>query len=179
MPYKTIGRIENGRFVRETETTDADRARMADILESHVMPGGMTDDSWLAQHGTLEKQFAGDPDGLNAVIAGAKKHGITPNPNSVYMPSLAKEVGDPQAFVMGRGDVERVCRDRNVDCIPTSIGAPKHTRITREPKTVKPHLAPDLAAQMAKKMVERNPELKRLDKSDLIAEVNRVHAPKG
>lgn len=82
-------------------------------------PGALTDRELFAGHGRLADQFDGDPVGFRAVIDGAHARGYNPNPNDVYLPTLADDIGDPAAFVPasgGRGHIKKVCEARGDEC---------------------------------------------------------------
>jgi hypothetical protein len=165
MAFKTIARIENGRLVRETETTDKDRARMQEILESRSFPMGMTDDAFLGGVGTLADQFRGDEGQLNAVVNAARAKGYEPNPNDFYCPGLADSVGDPKAFLrhgQARGHVKKVLEERGMEM--TTDGNVK--TVQREPPKRK-RLADDIADAAGQEMVARDPSLAKLSKREL------------
>ena len=165
MPFKTIGRMENGRFVKQTETTDEDRARMQEILESHSFPMGMTDDVFLSGVGTLAQQFKGDDEALQRVVQNAQAQGYTPSPNDFYCPGLAESVGDPKAFLrhgQGRGHVQQVLEERGM--MQTADGTVKVVQREAPKKT---RLAADIADAAGQQMVANDPSLAKLSKREL------------
>lgn len=101
------------RYVQDCE------GKMADVLEARSFPGLNTDTTFLANRGTLEKQFDGDNEALERVMAKSVKMGYKPNPNSVYMSSLAAYEGDPRAYLTAgdaKGHIRKICEERGVGC---------------------------------------------------------------
>jgi hypothetical protein len=87
--------------------------RGADMIASRRGPELLTDAVYLqGNHG--DSQWAIDPITRQigqATQAAARRHGH--NGSGTYVPSLARFVGDPEAFVSGRGDIARVIRARH------------------------------------------------------------------
>lgn len=82
-------------------------------------PGAVTDREFFANRGTLADQFDGDPEGLKAVVAGARARGYNPSASDVYLETLADDIGDPAGFVPasgGRGHIKKVCEARGDEC---------------------------------------------------------------
>ena len=101
------------------EYVNACESKMADVLEARSFPGLNTDTTFLANRGTLEKQFDGDHEALERVMAKSIKAGYKPNPNSVYMSSLAAFEGDPRAYLTAgdaKGQIRKICEERGVGC---------------------------------------------------------------
>lgn len=90
---------------------------MASAIEQRAFPGLNTDTTFLANRGTLDKQFE-DKEALDRVVAKSMAMGFKPNPNSVYLSSLAECEGDPKAYVTSdaKGHIKKVCEERGVGC---------------------------------------------------------------
>ena len=89
---------------------------MAQMLAYRTAPASRTDDDFFRGVGTLDKQI-GDDDGhyINDVTANYRKAtGHDPNPNHLYVSTLAQYPGDPRAFVASRGDVSRRAEELGV-----------------------------------------------------------------
>ena len=83
----------------------------------HGTCGLVTDNEFLAGHGTLAQQFDGAEDQLKDVLDGARARGFTPGIHDVYLSSIADDVGDPKAFVPpdgGRHHVKKVAEKHNL-----------------------------------------------------------------
>ena len=92
---------------------------LADMLAFRQAPRANTDREFFEGMGTLDTQFSGDEAMRDRLIAKAKSKGYKPNPNDVYLSSLARYPGDPEAFVPatgGRGHIKAVCEKRGWEC---------------------------------------------------------------
>lgn len=149
---------------------EGNTVRFAEMLALRSPPRGKTDRELFEGVGTLDKQFSGNTAQIESVVAAARARGYEPNPNDVYMPSLAEDVGDPLAFVPatgGRNHIRRVCELRGVSChgMVEVKGRPLEAPIEAGA------LAPDLANEMIDRQIAANPDLARVDRRDLAAEV--------
>ena len=91
--------------------------RLKAMLDAQSPPRSMTDVELFADVGTLDKQYRGEEQYLDSIVAGARKHGFNPNPHDFYMGNMARFVGDPEAFVPptgGRGHIRKVCEQRGI-----------------------------------------------------------------
>lgn len=86
-------------------------------INDRSFPGLNTDTTFLANRGTLDKQFE-DKEALDRVVAKSMAMGFKPNPNSVYLSTLAECEGDPKAYVTSdaKGHIKKVCEERGVGC---------------------------------------------------------------
>lgn len=83
--YSEVGEAERGYLDRYAAClVEGSSPRLADMLASRQAPALMTDAVFMQGHPEARK----------------------------YMPSLARFPGDPEAFVSGRGDIDRVLRER-------------------------------------------------------------------
>lgn len=95
------------------------RNNIGEAMKSRKFPGVKTENSFFSNRGTLADQFKDDPEFLQQIIEGAKAKGYNPNPNDVYLQSVAREDGDPDAFISqadGLSKVRKVCEQRGLYC---------------------------------------------------------------
>lgn len=83
--------------------------RLAEMLAFRQAPRGMTDDVFLADMPTIGKMYG--PVGVEKLVAAARRQGYSPNVNDVYLSSVAKDFGDPQAFLRHGQGLDRVKRN--------------------------------------------------------------------
>ena len=88
--------------------------KLAEMLAARQPPGAVTDATFLAGH-CNGNQFEDSPKRAEAMQYLAQRHGVDTK-GKVYLGQLAAYPGDPQAWVTGRGAVERVCRQRGWGC---------------------------------------------------------------
>ena len=149
---------------------------MKEVLDSRKMPSIKTDSQFLANHGTLEKQFGGDQRQLKAVTDKAKELGYKPNPNDTYIPTLARFPGDPMAFVppgSPKNHIKKVCEATDRAC----EGDVTVERSRKRPaKTVR--LGEDLVQEEASMRIMENPEEALKPKEQLRNEILDKHGAK-
>jgi hypothetical protein len=179
--YPTISDNPRTQAFYESMRRKGESHNMAEMLAVREAPGVETDSTFFAGIGTLAKQFEGDEKVLEHVVSRAKALGYNPNPNDFYNGALVDpEIGpgDPAAFVPatgGRGHVRKVCEQRDWSC----SGSVNVKRSRREPPKPKVRLADDIVQATVNTMVERNPDLAKVDRRDLAAEVVHQHGGKG
>ena len=175
MKKTTIGRIVNGKYIN-CDDNPPPESRMTETLKSRKFPPIRTDSTFLANHGTLDKQFEGDDRQLEAVVEAARKKGYNPNPNDTYIPSLARFTGDPLAFVPAgnpRSHIKKVCEETDRAC----EGAVEVSRKEQSmPETVR--LADDLVQEEAAMRIAENPEEALKPKEQLRNEILDDHGAK-
>ena len=175
MKSKTIGKIIGGKYI-SCDDNPPPESRMDEVLKSRRMPSIRTDAQFLANHGTLDKQFAGDNRQLKAVTDTAKSLGYNPNPNDTYIPTLARFPGDPLAFVPAgspKSHIKKVCETTDRAC----EGDVTVNRPRKEPaKTVR--LGEDLVQEEAEQLIMRNPEEALKPKEQLRNEILDKHGAK-
>ena len=175
MKSKTIGKIVDGKYINCDDSPPPD-SRLREVLDSRRMPSIRTDSQFLANHGTLDKQFEGDARQLEAVTDTAKKHGYNPSPNDTYIPTLARFPGDPMAFVPAgspKNHIKKVCEATDRACEgDVTVG-----RERREPaKTIR--LGEDLVQEEAAMRIMENPEEALKPKEQLRNEILDKHGAK-
>ena len=175
MKPKTIGKIIGGKYI-SCDDNPPPESRMDEVLKSRRMPSIRTDAQFLANHGTLDKQFAGDNRQLKAVTDTAKSLGYNPNPNDTYIPTLARFPGDPLAFVPAgspKSHIKKVCEATDRAC----EGDVTVNRPRKDPaKTVR--LGEDLVQEEAEQLIMRNPEEALKPKEQLRNEILDKHGAK-
>lgn len=95
----------------------------------------------------------------------AKRYGFTPGPNDIYNPNLARRPGDPDAWMPptnARSHVRNVCLKRG-DALIREDGAEivKPRSPDRDPYEKAPALAPDLVNANARRMLRKDPSLRK------------------
>lgn len=150
---------------------------IAEMCALRQAPRVMTDDVYLAGHGSLEKQIP-NPKQLELVVRTAMRNGYKPKHTDVYEPSMARYPGDPQAFVnhgQGLGHVKKVCEQRGVEDQSGTVRT-KARQPEKDPwENPKHRLAPDIVARKVRQRINENPDLARVDKRDLAADVVAKH----
>ena len=139
--------------------------RWALMCACQQAPGANTDREFFAGRHTLAKQFDGNEAQLNEIVAAARRKGYNPSPSDVYDSTLARDLGDPAAFISasgGRTQLRRTCEARGIG---------------RQPENPIPagRLADDLIAEEVEKRIAANPDLARTDIRDLVADVRDKH----
>lgn len=142
--------------------------------------GTRTEAEFFHGRHTLDAQFRGNEKQLEAVVAAARKHGFTPSPTMIYDPGLARFMGDPEAFIPASGGlthVKNVLARRGMEC-SGGLGSGglmevKARQPEKEPEAGR--LAPDLVNELVNQQIQENPDLARVDRRDLIAEVRAKH----
>jgi hypothetical protein len=175
MKYKTIGKIVDGKYI-SCDDNPPPESRMNEVLKSRKMPAIRTDAQFLANHGTLEKQFDGDQRQLKAVTDKAKELGYTPSPNDTYISTLARFPGDPLAFVPAgspKNHIKKVCEATDRAC----EGDVEVQRERKKPKeTIR--LGEDLVQEEAEQLIMKNPEEALKPKEQLRNEILDKHGAK-
>lgn len=117
---------------------DGDSHLMADMLAHAKPPQSKTDREFLRGH-CNGSQFEDTPyigDGYRQM---ALENGVNPK-GKIYLGTLARFPGDPEAWVSGRGDVQKVCEMRGWGC-EGSVNVKVREQLN-PPKA--PALAPDI-----------------------------------
>lgn len=103
-----------GKFVKLKPPTEAELERVNQMLESGQTPFLMTDSTYLEGHAN-GSQFEKTPSRGDALKKACEAMGGSTT-GKVYVAQLASCFGDPKAWVSGRGDVQKVCEERNMGC---------------------------------------------------------------
>jgi hypothetical protein len=146
--------------------------RLAEMLALGSAPALLTDAVFLEGLSCNGSQFegqevVGDFYKREAALAGVSVKG------KVYLSSLALYPGDPRAWVSGRGDVERVCRERGF----TASGAVNvQGGITGTPPE-DVDVAPDIIEQRALDRLEVDPSLAFRPRDEVLHETKEMLRP--
>ncbi len=145
---------------------------LAEMFAMGVPPMSNTDREFLEGRGGCYDQFGANPMIGDYYRRQAESQGMDVT-GKVYLSGLAAYPGDPRAWVSGRGDVLRVCQERNWNC----RGAVNHQAEQREPPAPIP-VAPDLIEDEVRDIVESCPEpLSEKQVSDIREKVTDARAP--
>jgi len=172
--------IINGERVTEEEYAahckkNAKRYRdnLRDILTSRKPPDLHGDDTtFMNAFGTLHKQLG---DQADMVVEAAKRQGYTPSANDVYMPSVARSIGDPEAFFhggRGRADMKRSIEE---NFGTASVGRWVETKNVDRPPPENIPLADDIVEDIYRERMLIDPEIMKRNKADVKAEIIEDH----
>lgn len=142
-------------------------------------PGTLSDREFFAGRGTLADQFQGDEQTLKLLVAEAQRRGYTPGPNDVYTPTLARDFGDPLAFVPptgGRGHIKKVCEMRGDEC-QGLVNVKSREMVGPSKQDDGPPLAEDIVTEGVAAEIRQNPDLVTRKAEVREAFIER-HAPK-
>jgi hypothetical protein len=143
-----------------------------EILESRQFPGLQTDDEFMANRGTLGSQLG---EQTESVVKAAKLNGYNPNINDVYLPSVARFPGDPEAFVRhdsARGAVKKTLEKRGWGC----DGLVKVKSREAEPKSCR--LADEIVEQEVVKLTMEDKKARKAGLKELKQHVIQKHGVK-
>lgn len=124
--------------------------KLAEMLALQQPPGIRTDTTFLSGRGLNQQQAKGHPEIWEMYRKAALAAGVNPA-GKVYLPSLASRRGDPEAWVSGRGDVLRVCRNRGWSVEGAVSYAAPETEIEEKPY----RLADDIVEEHALNSLEK------------------------
>lgn len=175
MKRKVIGKVIDGKYVSFDDSPPPE-SRLREVLDGRKMPAIRTDAQFLANHGTLDKQFEGDDRQLTAITDTAKKRGYNPSPNDTYIPTLARYPGDPLAFVPAdspKNHIKKVCETTDRAC-EGDVSVQRESK--KPPKSVR--LGEDLIQEEAAMRIMKNPEEARKPKEQLRNEILDKHGAK-
>lgn len=91
----------------------ADGCKLCIMFAAGKAPFGMTDSVFLEGMDCNGSQFEKNPHVGDFLAAEAKATGVSTK-GKVYIGGVARYPGDPEAWVSGRGDVQRVAEKRNL-----------------------------------------------------------------
>lgn len=148
--------------------------RWAAMCACQKPPGSKTEREFFAGRHTLAQQFEGNDGQLNAIVAAARRKGFEPSANMIYDSTLADDLGDPKAFISPGGGTTEL--RRKVEFAGKGCdGAVKiKAREPERPIEAGP-LAPDLVQEIIEQKIQQNPDLARVDRRDLVADVREKH----
>ena len=131
----SVGLFIQGTAIYEKARRQGSTHAMAAMVASQKAPKALTDREFFSGTGTLGQQF--EQRYVDDIVYAARQKGYNPSPNDVYMRTLAREPGDPEAFVPptgGRNHIRRVCESRGLPCegaVNVKAGPQKEVKIKR------------------------------------------------
>lgn len=149
--------------------------QFSEMIALRKPPRGMTDDIFFSGTPMLADQFRNQPEMMKRIEA-ARSMGYNPSPHDIYMPSLAKCVGDPDAWLSrtaGRSHIQKVLEQRGWGCNGHWEKSPRQV----QPGPDKP-LAEDVVRDTMRQTVADNPDLATLDRRELREQVIEKHGMK-
>lgn len=170
------GRIAVGTlYVRMRREGSDDR--FAAMLALQQPPRGETSDSFWAGRKHFSRVYGEEY--ANKIKGMLAKRGVNLKPGDEYMPELARFRGDPEAVVPfggARSYMRKLCEKRGWAC-EGAVNV-EHRQPERDPLESAPRLAEDLIRDNARRMVAKDPSLKRLGKRELRQAVIERHGAK-
>lgn len=174
MPYPFVSSNDTIQAHYEWLRAKGESHNISEMLAFGSPPRARTDREFFEGMGTLEKQFEGDDRARDHCVKTAMAHGYKPNANDVYLSSLARFPGDPEAFVSpsgGRGQIQDTCEKRGWECHGTV-----NTKY-REPEEA-PKANPmgkDILERKVKEAHQANPETREMDQGELRHNIIEKH----
>mgnify|MGYP006908267043 CR=1 FL=1 len=155
---------------------------MAEILATRRPPRVETDREFFLDHGMLAKQFQthmkDNQKEMEYYLRVAKKMGHNPGANDVYVSSIARFPGDPEAFVPptgGRGHVKKVLEERG--WASSGIVNTKYREPEEDPREKAVPLSDRIVHGEMRKRIRENPDEARKDYDELKSEIVADHGP--
>jgi hypothetical protein len=150
--------------------------KWATMLCLQAPPGIKTNDTFWGGRKHFSEVYGVEY--ANRIKASLARKGINLKANDEYMPDLARYQGDPEAVVpfgAGRSYIKHLCEKRGWAC----EGA---VNVEHRAPDVDPHencipMANDLICQQGRKMIQKDPSLKKLSRQDMKALVLEKHGP--
>jgi hypothetical protein len=144
---------------------------LAEMLALQSPPMSNTDREFL--HGVHENDdvFASKPGLYEHFKKIADSQGVDIT-GKRYVSGLARYPGDPRAFVSGRGDVERICREEGWNC----RGAVNVTSEVRS-APVQVGVAEDIVQEKVLDTLESHPEPEKVNLGELSHQVRQALTP--
>lgn len=153
--------------------------KMAEMLALQSPPGVKTDSTYLANSQTVGQIMRNGHRHDRAIMArtieNARKQGYNPSPEDVYEPQLARNNGDPMAFVPAdspRHHIQKFCEETGREC--NGVVNVKHREPERDPLDTPKGLAPDILHEKMSEEVKKNPALTRLKRKAKRAAVREL-----
>ncbi len=166
--------IVNGRPIEDMPAAERDafeqraKNRLEEMLAARRAPAIHTDATFFANVNAapaLHDRPGVAEEYRRVALAG----GVNPV-GKTYMPAIAAFPGDPEAWVSGRGDIQRVCEARGWAC----DGAVKVDARPAEGAAPPPAIAPDILAGLAERQRAADPSLSRAEATEAAID---LHAP--
>ncbi len=146
----------------------------SEAMRVFSIPHLRTDSTFLAGMSTNGSQFEARPEQGDYYKKVAEAHGQDTK-GKVYLSGLAEFPGDPEAWVSGRGDVQRVAEARGYNVQgAVNVKSPREGPAP-DPKAV--DIADDLVARRMQQKITENPELAQRPAEELRAQVKQSMKP--
>lgn len=143
--------------------TAPSRQKFNEMVASGIPPSANTDREFLMG---LGEQFASQPHHGDRLRKACEERGGRTKGRK-YIASLARFPGDPDAWVSGRGDVQKVCEERGWGC----EGAVSAPLVPKDPNAVP---AVGVASDILTEMVNREVEGKDLSQREVLDTAEKV-----
>lgn len=183
--YCERGRIFklDGRTVTESEyraaTESADRARLNEMFAAGVAPYCVSDATYMKGH-CNGNQFEKSPHIGDAYKRVAEEAGVNTT-GKRYLSGLARPgmPGDPEAWISGRGDIQRVLEKRGWGSGDGSTVKVKARESLNPPVSKRPDIADDIVNEKVSEILADLPakDIRRVDVTDLREQVREKFAP--
>lgn len=136
------------------------------LLQTRRAPGVQTDSTFMSgSH--VDDGWGNDNASRMAARAAARAAGVNPE-GKKYLPGLAKKRFDPAAWVSGKGDVIRRCKEEGWGCNGSvSVAAPTldEPNPLEKPYRVAPHL---VEREVNRIVAERNGDVTPRERAELV-----------
>lgn len=144
--------------------------KLAEMFATGQTPTLNTDSTFF--EGRWE-QFYGTPQIREAYKRRAAREGVDVS-GKIYVSQLANFPGDPEAWVSGRGDVQRVCEKRGWGCAGSVNVKPRNADVA-PPKDI--DVADDIIDREVGEILANVPDRERVDVQDLREQVRDKRKP--
>ena len=166
--YPKISDDQQAQAFYEAMRANGESHNMAKLLALRQAPSSVTDRELFLGH-CNGSQFSADTHSGDVYKRKAERAGVSTT-GKVYLSSLALEPGDPKAWVNGRGDIKRLCEERNFNC----EGIVKH-KATVEKRPSVP-LAQNIVDEHVNQIIADDPG-KATKRKQVEREVRERHTP--
>lgn len=143
---------------------DGGTETLAEMLAMQQPPMSNTDREFL--QGTENGRQFQDNTFIGDFYKNAAREAGQDPTGKIYLSGLARYPGDPEAWVSGRGDVQRVCEQRGWGC-EGSVNMP----VRKVAELSGGGIAPDIVERRVSEILETTPDAARVDVQDLREQV--------
>jgi hypothetical protein len=164
------------KLCREQGTSDS----LALMFAFQRGPTLFTDDTFRATFGVNGEQFAKNPKRGDALARNARRNGVNVK-GKIYIGQLNRHGyqpgGDPEAWIDGRGDIQRLLKKRGHGGEQTDDPGLRIKAVEKPPDAPIP-LAEDIVRDIARRKIAKNPSLKKMKKQELREQIIEKHGRK-
>ena len=151
---------------------------LAEMLAFRQPPASRTDVEFFRGRKTLRDEYDGTDEDFKELIDSSGRHGYKPGTNDVYLPTIARFHGDPEAFIQptgGRSQYRRQVEKLGVSC--QDLGT-RHRQPETDPMESAPKLSAGIIREEAARLAVAEPDLvRRTDAIELRDEIIHRHGP--